>query len=189
MAIVKRTLALLVCLAAPAVAGPSPVAIRDLKGAMVKPLAARGQKATCLLFIAHDCPISNRYAPELNRIAKEYGAKKVAFYVVYCEADGKPAEAAKHHKDFGYTCPGLLDPKHALVKLAGATVTPEAAVFDSAGKLAYRGRIDNLYVDFGKPRYSATVHDLRRALDAVLKGKPAPIKTTKAIGCFIYEPG
>jgi thiol-disulfide isomerase/thioredoxin len=185
----NRILALLLCLAAPVLAGPPPVAVRSLQGATVSPLAAHGQKATCLLFIAHDCPISNKYAPEFNRIAKEYAARKVAFYVVYCEADGKPADAVKHYKDFGYACPGLLDPKHALVKLAGATVTPEAAVFDSAGKLAYRGRIDNLYVDFGKPRYSATVHDLRRALDSILAGKPAPVKTTKAVGCFIYEPG
>jgi hypothetical protein len=153
----------------------------------VNPLEARNRKATCFLFIAHDCPISNKYAPEINRIVREYAPKKVGFYVVYCEADGSPANAAKHHQDFGYTCPGLLDPKHALVKLAGASVTPEAAVFDSSGKLVYRGRIDNLYIDFGKPRYAATVHDLRRALDAVITGKPIPVKTTKAVGCFIYN--
>jgi hypothetical protein len=183
-----RFLAVMLCLAAPTLALPPAVAVRDLTGGMVQPLAAKGQKATCLLFIAHDCPVSNQYAPEFNRIVRDYAAKGVAFYVVYCEADGKAADAAKHHKDFGYRCPGLLDPKHKLVKQAGATVTPEAAVSDSVGKLAYRGRIDNLYVDFGKPRYAATVHDLRRALDAVSAGKPVPVKTTKAIGCFIYNP-
>jgi len=163
--------------------------VKDLDGKTVQPLAQHGQRATCLLFIAHDCPISNQYAPEFNRIVKAYGPKKVAFYLVYCEADGKPVDARKHYKDFGYTCTGLLDPKHVLVKLAGATVTPEAAVFDSNGHLAYHGRIDNLYIDFGKPRFAATSHDLRQALDAIVAGRPAPSKTTKAIGCFIYDSG
>ena len=102
--------------------------------------------------------------------------------------EGKPADVAKHWKDFAYPCPGLFDPKHQLVKKAGATVTPESALFDSKGSLVYRGRINDLYMDFGKPRYAPTVHDLKRSLDAVLAGKPVPIKTTKVIGCTIYNP-
>jgi len=169
-------------------ASPDSIAVRDVHGATVHPLENSQRKATCFLFVSTDCPISNKYAPEYGRIVKQYAPKGVAFYVVYTDAEGKPADAARHWKDFGYPCNGLLDPKHLLVKRAGATVTPESALFDAGGKLVYRGRIDDLYLDFGKPRYVATVHDLRRSLDAVLAGKPVPIKTTKVIGCTIYNP-
>jgi len=179
---------ILVVIAARAQTLPKPIEVRDVHGANVKPMEGGSRKATCLLFISTDCPISNKYAPEFGRIVKQYSPKGVVFYVVYTDAEGKPANAAKHWKDFAYPCPGLFDPKHQLVKKAGATVTPESAVFDSKGSLVYRGRINDLYMDFGKPRYAPTVHDLKRSLDAVLAGKPVPIKTTKVIGCTIYNP-
>jgi len=71
------------------------------------------------------------------------------------------------------------------VKAAGATVTPEAVVIGSDGKIAYRGRIDNKYVTWGTSRPEATERDLRSALDAIVQGRPAPVARTKAIGCFI----
>ena len=40
-----------------------------------------------LVFIAHDCPIANGYAPEIQRIAAHYGPQKIAFYLVYVEPD------------------------------------------------------------------------------------------------------
>ena len=64
-------------------------------------------------------------------------------------------------------------------------MTPEAAVFTPALELAYRGRIDDLWVDLGKSRPAPTKHDLDTALEAVLDGKPVPEAATPAIGCFI----
>ena len=56
---------------------------------------------------------------------------------------------------------------------------------DSTGKIVYRGRINNFYEDFGKPRRVITQHDLRDALKAVLAGQPAPNPRGECIGCFI----
>jgi len=144
-----------------------------------------GKKAVVLLFIASDCPISNSYAPEIQRICAYYTPRNVAFTLVYSDPDLSLANAKKHARDYGYTSPVLLDPTHRLARKAGATVTPEAAVFAPSGKLLYRGRIDNLYVGYGQRRYTVTRHDLRDALDAVLRGKPVPTPITPAIGCFI----
>ena len=74
-----------------------------------------------------------------------------------------------------------------LVRRAGATITPEAAVFGAAPEPLYLGRIDDRYVDFGKARPEATRHDLEQALDAVLDGRPVPEPRTEAIGCFIAD--
>ena len=53
--------------------------------------------------------------------------------------------------------------------------------------IAYRGRIDNFYADYGKPRRMVTEHDLRDALDAVLTGKAVEKPSTKPVGCFIPD--
>jgi len=145
--------------------------------------SGKGKRAVVLLFIARDCPISNSYAPEIKRIMARYTPEGVAFTLVY--PDTSLAAAKEHAKGYGYTCPILLDPKHRLARRAGATVTPEAAVFAPNGKLLYRGRIDDLYFGLGQRRFTAATHDLREALDSVLSGKPVSTPRTKAIGCFI----
>lgn len=155
-------------------------------GASNDPLAgAAEKKAVVLLFIARDCPISNAYAPELQRLYARYAPRKIGFALVYPEAGITLADARKHARDFGYACPVFLDPSHHWARKAGATVTPEAAVFSPQGRLLYRGRIDDLFVGWGKRRPQATRHDLRDALDAILSGKPISMTKTTAIGCFI----
>jgi hypothetical protein len=66
-------------------------------------------------------------------------------------------------------------------------VTPEAAVYTPDHRLVYRGRIDDWYVDFGKPRAAPTTHDLEDALEAVLGGRPVADARTTAVGCFIGD--
>ena len=144
--------------------------------------------AVVLLFIGHDCPISNGYAKEIGRLCEKYAAQKIAFCVVYADADLGADAARKHAKDYGFPCPALLDPNMTLALRVGATVKPEAAVLSAKGELVYRGRIDDRHIDFGKRREQVTSHDLRDALEAVLAGKPVITPRTKAIGCDIDLP-
>ena len=145
-------------------------------------------KAVVLIFIGHDCPISNGYAQVVVRLCKESLPKKVAFCVVYADADITKDVARKHAEEYGYTCPAILDPEMKLARKVGATVKPEVAVLDPKGELLYRGRIDDLHTDFGKKRPQPTTRDLTDALDAVLAGKPVPVARTKAVGCYIDVP-
>jgi len=144
-------------------------------------------KTIVCLFARTDCPISNSYAPEIRRMHEKFSARGVAFYLVYPDPDESAQMIEKHLREYSYPFPGLRDPKHELVKLADAKITPEAAVFDTKGKLLYHGRIDDRYVDFGKARLAATVHDLEQALEAIATGKPAPAAGGPAIGCFIAD--
>src|SRR5205823_13451055 len=102
------------------------------------------------------------------------------------------AEDAKailvHMKAYSYSnlFEPVRDPTLALAKFTGATVTPEAVIV-AAGNVAYRGRIDDRYVDLGHERPTPTQHDLVDALTAVAAGKPAPHATTQAVGCFISD--
>jgi thioredoxin-related protein len=164
------------------------IQVRDVNGKKVRPLADTKPKATVLLFTAQDCPISNRFAPEVIAICKAYMPRQIAFYIVYVETENNLKQARKHATEFGYPCPAVVDPKHLLSRALNAKVTPEAVVVSPEGKTLYQGRIDDRYVDFGKMRPQPKVRDLRLALDAVLAGKPVPTPRTTAIGCYIPEP-
>ena len=181
----KRT-ALIALLALSAQAAD--ISVKDVEGVLQRPLADAGQAATVLFFVMHDCPIANGYAPEISRIAEEYGKRRVRSFVIYAEDDFSPADAKKHAREYAYRCPALLDPAHSLVQKAGATVSPEAAVFSAKGELLYRGRIDDRAFAPGKHRAEPRQRDLRVALDAILAGKPIPERFTKAIGCYLPDP-
>ena len=154
---------------------------------MADPLQTPGVRATVLIFVRSDCPISNRYAPEIQRIAVRFSAQGVKFWLVYPDASETTDSIEKHRAEYHYDLGILRDPKHVLVDAAKVRVTPEAAVFLPGRKLVYHGRIDNRYVDFGKARSAPTTHDLEAALDAVIAGKPVPNETTRAVGCYLAD--
>lgn len=162
----------------------SPVSVTTLAGKSVQ-VPASGRRFTLLFFVGYDCPISNYYTPEMNRLAAKYGPMGVAVYAVYPDKDLKPSDARAHSKEYGYAFSCILDSNRALVRLTGASVTPEAFLLSPQGRPLYHGRIDDKYIDFGKARYQATTHDLRDALEAAVHGKPIPVAMTKAIGCYI----
>ena len=162
------------------------VQLPDLEDQLVDPFAG-GSKATVFLFISTDCPISNRYAPEVRRLYENFASRDVAFWLIYPNPAETVAAIQNHVNAFSYPGRTLRDPRHELTKLALATVTPSAAVFDRNGQLVYRGRIDNRYVDFGVARPRPTTHDLEDALDAVLAGKGVPEPVTQAVGCFLVD--
>ena len=171
-----------------AVAAAKPQAkpvLTDVKGKQHAPFKSEKTKAVVFVFMLRDCPVSNVYAPELTRIHKEYTAKGVALYLVHPDRDTNAKSAIAHAKEYKLNAPVVLDHDHKLTRLAEAEVTPEAAVFDAKGRLVYRGRIDNLYADFGKKRFKPTKRDLRDTLDALLAGKRLAKRTTEAVGCYI----
>jgi thiol-disulfide isomerase/thioredoxin len=152
-----------------------------------EPIADPAARATVLLFLAHDCPVANAYAPEVGRLCHEYGPRDVSFRVVYAEPDLAPETARRHAAEFGFPCPTLLDSDLRLVRRLGVTKTPEAVLLDPEGKALYQGRIDDLYAALGTRRPQPTRRDLREALEAALAGRPVPVARTDVVGCFVKE--
>ena len=143
------------------------------------------QKATVLFFVSTDCPIANRMAPELSRIVRSYQPKGVAFNFVYVEPSQTPKQIQNHIREYKLGAPGILDAKHQLVKISGATVTPQAVVFAKSGKMIYRGRINDLFLEHGRSRKAPKTEDLKVALNQFLAGKPISVPQTPALGCSI----
>lgn len=184
-------------LAARGASSASGLVVRDINGAR-HDLLQKG-RVSVLFFLSPGCPISNRFAPEVNRIRADYAASKFSFYIVYAEPNLTARAAREHAAAYGYRCPVLLDAPQMLLRKTGVTVTPEVAVVTrgtavssvASGKagslstLLYRGRIDDRYAALGKMRAQPTRRDLRLALDAVAKGQAVAQPRTQAVGCFI----
>jgi len=181
---VRNHLITLLVTACGAVAAPQ-FSLSDSSGAMHTDAEWRAARASVLFFITTDCPISNGYVPEMNRIAQDYASRGVRVYAVMADTAIPLAEVQKHAKEYGLKFPVLLDPKQKLVRFTGASITPQAAVISPAGSAVYLGRIDNRVEGFGQQRLQATQHDLRDALDQVLAGKAVARPSTQAIGCSI----
>ena len=164
------------------------VRVPDLDGKLVDPLeSAASRKATVLLFVSTDCPVSNRYAPDVRKLHDTYAKDGVVFWLVYPNPADSVADIRDHLKSFSYPDVALRDPKHDLAKRAGATITPEAVVYGGKGNLTYRGRIDDRYSAVGIERASAARHDLQDAIAATIAGKPIKQRFTQAVGCYLAD--
>jgi thiol-disulfide isomerase/thioredoxin len=161
---------------------------RDVDGRTFAPFTPAG-KASLLFFVQTDCPVSNSYAPEIQRICKVYESRGVSCALAYEDVSVTADTVRKHLGEYGYRgMPAVVDTSRAVADRARATITPEAVVVDARGSVRYRGRIDNFYASLGKPRQVVTEHDLAEALDAILTGKPVPRPETEAVGCYIARP-
>lgn len=144
-----------------------------------------GKKATVLVFLSFDCPVSAGYSQPLNDLAKEYGTKGVVVAGIVSGRDVEAAEVAKQVREYRVGFPVLLDPQLRGADAVAATTTPEAFLLDGELVLRYRGRIDNGYARRLKSNARVTSQDLRQALDEVLSGKRVSTPVTPAIGCAI----
>lgn len=165
--------------------GSDQILLYDIEGQELGDLFNSEHTAHILFFVTHDCPISNQLAPEIQRICTSYEGERFQCYLIYVDPDLTVEEVREHVADYGHKSPAILDTNHRLVELAGATITPEVAVFSKSGRLLYRGRINNFYERLGRPRRNVTSHDLRVALDQIGQKLPVEPGRTQAIGCFI----
>ena len=161
--------------------------LESLDGAPVSWNAREDRSATVFLFVRTDCPISNRYAPEYSRLHEAFASRGVTFRFVYVDPDESADLVRAHRADYSLPADAWIDRTHSLVSWTGATITPEAAVVDSAGTLRYRGRIDDRYVDFGKARREASTRDVEDVLNILIAGELPTLRTTKSVGCFIED--
>src|SRR5262245_535509 len=152
-----------------------PLALHDLKD----------RKAVVVVFLSFDCPVSTSYSETLTLLSKTYADRGVTFLGVSVNPEDDAAQLARHVKDFAIPFPVFKDEKGAAADAFKAEVTPEAFVLDHHFILRYRGRIDNAYAARLKKNLNVTSHDLRKALDELLAGKPVSEPATEPVGCSI----
>ena len=160
----------------------------DLHGRVVRQFAGPGTHLVVLIFAASDCPICNRYVPEIAHLDREYSSRGVRVWWIFPNPEDTASVVARHNREFDIDGRTLLDPQQTLVHFAHITVTPEAAIFrvDDAGMhQIYRGRIDDRYVAIGRERPQPSHHDLESALVAALADQPIPQPAGPPVGCSV----
>lgn len=140
-------------------------------------------KAVVYCFLGTECPVSNGYAPAMQRLAEKYAAQGVPFVGVYVEPTVTADDARAHGAEYGLKFPRLLDPEQRLVAAAGVVRMPTFVVVRSDGTLTYRGRIDDRWSPEGKRRDVPRTRELEDAIEATLAGRAPPVTETTTFGC------
>ncbi len=161
-----------------------PAELPATDGKSYPPLDAVGKKTVVLFFVSPFCSTTRPFMKEINAISADY-AEKAAIALVHSDSE-ITLEVAFQHADMEQVkARVLIDKSQQLAKHVGATTTPEAVIVSPAGKVMYRGRINDLYLGPTKRQRSATTNDLRDAIEAVLAGKPVTSPQQPAQGCKI----
>ena len=166
--------------------------LADPSGRRVSLESFDGSPALLVAFICSHCPFVKHVRAGFASLAAEYQKRGVAV-VAIASNDAKaypedgPEGMAAEAKEVGYTFPYLFDETQEVAKAYGAACTPDFFLFDRERRLFYRGQMDGSRPGNGVP---VTGEDLRRALDAVLDGRPAPEVQRPSLGCNIkWKPG
>jgi len=139
------------------------------------------EKLVALVFLAADCPISQKYVRTLNGLAERF--PQVAFIGVFTRWDDAAA-MRQFQSEFQPRFPLWRDAKMRLVRRLRATVTPEV-FFLKENRVLYRGAVDNWFVALGRYRPTPTEHYLDAVIRAVLEGRAVAVARTEAVGCGI----
>ena len=137
-----------------------------------------------LVFIDRDCPVSRRYAPELNGYHNRAKAAGMQFYGVVSDSLMSAKEAHAFAQDYGFEFPVLWDPSGDLAMRVEPTITPEVFVISPENSVLYRGRIDDRFASITILRGSITARDLLDVIEKLRDGGQITPRRTAAIGCY-----
>jgi peroxiredoxin len=166
--------------------------LKDFNGTIVSSGDLTGAAGILVLFVSVHCPFVKLIEGEVGRFASTYGPKGIKLAAIGANDLGAhPLDGPEGMKGQatanGWTFPYLLDETQAVAKAFKAACTPDMFLFDSNGKLAYRGQFDSARPGNGKV---VTGADLRAAADQILAGQPVSSNQHPSIGCNIkWRPG
>ncbi|MES1209926.1 MAG: thioredoxin family protein [Pseudomonadota bacterium] len=160
--------------------------MKNVDGKLVSIADVGGKAGTLVVFTCNHCPFAKGWEERIVDLGNSYAKKGVGVILINAndpathEEDGF-AEMQTRAKSRGLQVPYVVDETSAVARAFGASVTPEAFLFDRKGKLVYHGAVDDNHKEPDKvqKRY------LKDALDAVVAGKPPATPETKGIGCGI----
>jgi peroxiredoxin len=154
---------------------------RDLDG-RTHHLAHMVQRGPCaVVFLSTKCPLAKRYTERIKRVQQQFASQGASLIGVYSNADETLEGVRSFAAMAAFTFPIVLDADGYLARRFGATMTPQAFVLNTGGRLAYRGAIDdNRYETRVKASY------LTAALEALLGGRAVEPSATRALGCAVH---
>ena len=155
-----------------------------LKDTMDKPHSlkdlSREKKATVVMFISTECPVSNDYNERIIALYNDYKEQGVQFIGINSNRNESVKEIAEHNKANKFHFLVVKDLNNEIADNFKARRTPEVYLLDEKRILRYHGAIDD-------SQKTPQTHYLREVLELVIAEKeiPADRKETKPFGCTI----
>ncbi len=156
--------------------------LADLRGQPYR-LRERVTEVLVIDFWSAECPISKNYDAYFNGFTKSYGAKGVEFLAIDSNQYADEGDILRTVEERDITFPILRDPDNRVVDYFGALTTPHIFVFDRAGRLRYRGAVD----DRGFDNREITINYLEEVVDSLLLGRDFASRETEPFGCTIVR--
>jgi len=148
-----------------------------------------------VIFLSNHCPYSHAMEGRLAQLIADTKGQGLAVVAInpnhpeaiqveelgYSKYNDSYDEMKLYAKEQGFKFPYLFDgEKQVTAKAYGCLATPHVFLFDPQRRLAYQGRFDDSR--FADPA-TVTSPDARRAVEALLAGRPAPVQVTRVMGC------
>jgi len=163
-------------------------ALRDVvSGKTVSRKDVAASKGMLVMFICRHCPFVKHVQDELARIGRDYvdrgiGIVAISSNDVASHPEDSPTKLAYQAQELQFNFPYLFDESQEVARAYDAQCTPDLFLYDSDGKLVYRGQLDDSRPGNDIP---VTGKDLRGALDALIAGRAIPTEQRPSIGCNI----
>lgn len=144
-------------------------------------------KATVVMFICNHCPYVIHVLDGILKLTNDYLSKGISFVAISSnDVENYPLDSPEKMKELAqeknFPFPYLYDESQEVARAYDAACTPDFYVFDNSLKLVYRGQMDGARPSNDIP---ANGEDLRKALDAVLKGEEVFSEQRPSLGCNI----
>jgi len=185
---------------------PAPAfALPDTEGRVRTLEEFAGSPALLIAFICNHCPFVLHLIDQFADFARDYQPRGLQVVAI---SSNDPAEFPEDGPEFmeGFArerrlpFPYLYDETQDVALAYGAICTPDFFLYDRNRKLAYCGQFDSSRPSLGHPpmkgteahrtAVAVTGEDMRRAVDALLQGRPVAEEQQPSAGCSIkWRPG
>ena len=144
------------------------------------------KKGTIIMFICNHCPFVIHVLDEIISITKKYD-REISFIAISSNdivnfPEDSPELMKKLAEEKKFNFPYLYDETQEVAKKYDAACTPDFFIYNSDKQLVYRGQLDD-----SRPGNDVHVtgHDLRKAIDSLIKGEEIDNNQKPSIGCNI----
>lgn len=161
-------------------------ALKDVFGVVRRRDEVLDGQASLVVFFCNHCPYAKAVEDRLIALHQELAPQGLRTVLVCANdpadyPDDAPEALRARAEEKRYPFPSLIDETQQVARSFDAACTPDPYLFDAAGHLVYRGRID----DNWKRPAAVTRHELKDAIVAVLEGRPVDGAQHPSLGCSI----
>lgn len=146
----------------------------------------KSETGTLVMFMSSHCPFVIHLKAHLAQLCAKYSRELAIFGIMSNDLELYPQDGPEGMRadieTYSYTFPYLLDETQAVAQSFQAACTPDFFLYDSEGRLYYRGQYDG-----SRPSNDVEVtgKDLEDAIKSLINSQEPPAEQMPSLGCNI----